>query len=144
MIGHNVAAADLDSLVKALNRYNSDIPEIYYICTLDLARQYVPRFAVKDYSMSCLCEYFDIDIDSEHNAFDDACACSDLFRTLVETYDVDVDSCVKKYIPKESPDFSEYVASPVLRKFISEFYGTIFGFSIDSVITKGESHISQL
>ena len=138
VVGHNVAAADLDSLVKALNRYNLDIPEIYYICTLDLARQYVPRFAVKDYSISSLCEYFDIDIDSEHNAFDDACACSDLFRALVETYDIDVDSCVKKYIPKESADFSEYVASPVLRKSISEFYGTIFGFSIDSVITEDE------
>lgn len=144
VIGHNVASADLDALIKALNRYNLDIPEIYYICTYELAKEYVPSFAVANYSMSCLCEYFDIDIDSEHNAFDDACACSDLFRALVKAYDIDVDSCIKKYIPHESRDFAQYVASPVLRKSISEFYGMIRGFSIDSVITEEEvAHIVQ-
>jgi len=138
VIGHNVASADLDALVKALNRYNLDIPEIYYICTYELAKEYVPCFAVANYSMSCLCEYFDIDIDSEHNAFDDACACSDLFRTLVKTYDIDVDSCIKKYIPHQSREFAQYVASPVLRKSISEFYGMIRGFSIDSIVNEEE------
>ena len=138
VIGHNVASADLDALIKALNRYNLDIPEIYYICTYELAKEHVPNFAVANYSMSCLCEYFDIDIDSEHNAFDDACACSDLFRALVKVYDIDVDSCIKKYIPHESRDCAQYVASPVLRKSISEFYGMIRGFSIDSVITEEE------
>lgn len=36
VIGHNVASADLDALVKALKRYNLDIPELYYICTYEL------------------------------------------------------------------------------------------------------------
>ncbi|MBR4282753.1 MAG: 3'-5' exoribonuclease, partial [Clostridia bacterium] len=80
IVGHNVAAADLDALVKNLNRYDIDIPEMYYICTWELAKQFVPKFAVENYKLSTLCEYFDIDIDSEHNAFDDACACADLFR----------------------------------------------------------------
>jgi len=144
VVGHNVASADLDALIKTLNRYNLDIPEIYYICTYELAKEYVPGFAVANYSMSCLCEHFDIDIDSEHNAFDDACACSDLFRALVKTYDIDVDSCIKKYIPHESKEFSQYVASPIVRKSISEFYGIICGFSIDSVITEAEvAYIAQ-
>ena len=62
IIGQNVASSDLDALIKALKRYQIDIPEIYYVCTLELAKEYVPRFAVKDYSLSSLCEYFDIDI----------------------------------------------------------------------------------
>lgn len=37
VIGHNVASSDLDALVKNLKRNNIDIPEFYYICTLDLA-----------------------------------------------------------------------------------------------------------
>jgi DNA polymerase-3 subunit epsilon len=138
VIGHNVASADIDALVKALKRYNLDIPELYYICTYELAKEFVPSYCVKNYSMSSLCEYFDIDIDSEHNAFDDACACSDLFKTLVDIYDIDVDSHVKKYIPHEIKKFSAFVANSVLRKSISEFYGIVRGFSIDNLINKEE------
>lgn len=138
VIGHNVASADLDALVKALKRYNLDIPELYYICTYELAKKFVPSYSVSNYSMSCLCEYFDIDIDSEHNAFDDACACSDLFKALVDSYDIDVDSHIKKYIPHETKEHSAYVSSPILRKSISEFYGVIRGFSIDNVINDDE------
>ncbi len=139
VIGHNVAAADLDALVKSLRRYSIDIPEIYYICTLDLAREYVPRYAVPNYSMSSLCKYFDIDIDSEHDAFDDACANSDLFKALVDTYSVDVDSHVQKYIPHESEKFIDFISDPAMRKSISEFYGIIRGFSIDRIVTEKEA-----
>ena len=139
IIGHNVAGADLDALVKALNRYNLDIPELYYICTLDLARQYIPSYAVADYSMSTLCEYFGIDIDSEHNAFDDACACADLFKAIIEVYNIDIkDIKIKKYAPCIEKEFSQFVASPVIRKAISEFYGVIRGFSIDNEISTEE------
>jgi DNA polymerase-3 subunit epsilon len=139
IIGHNVAGADLDALVKALKRYNLDIPELYYICTLDLARQYIPSYAVADYSMSTLCEYFGIDIDSEHNAFDDACACADLFKAIIEEYDIDIkDIKIKKYEPCVEKEFSQFVASPVIRKAISEFYGVIRGFSIDNEISTEE------
>ncbi len=139
VIGHNVAGADLDALVKALRRYNIDIPELYYICTLELARKYVPRYSVLNFSMSALCQYFEIDIDSEHDAFDDACANSDLFRKLIQTYDINIDACVHKYIPHESEVFMSYVANPVIRKAISEFYGIIRGFSIDNKINAEET-----
>lgn len=139
IIGHNVAGADLDALVKALKRYNLDIPELYYICTLDLARQYIPSYAVADYSMSTLCEYFGVDIDSEHNAFDDACACADLFKAIIEEYAIDIkDIKIKKYNPCVEKEFSQFVASPVIRKAISEFYGVIRGFSIDNEISPEE------
>lgn len=139
IIGHNVAGADLDALVKALKRYNLDIPELYYICTLDLARQYVPSYAVSDYSMSTLCEYFGVDIDSEHNAFDDACACADLFKAIIEEYAINIEDIkIKKYNPCVEKEFSQFVASPVIRKAISEFYGIIRGFSIDNEISTEE------
>lgn len=138
IIGHNVANADLDALFKNLSRYNIDVPEMYYICTWELAKQYIPNFAVENYKMSTLCEYFDIDIDSEHNAFDDACACADLFKALVDTYDLNPDEYVKKYVPKKTYAYSKYLTDPELRRSISEFYGIIRGFSIDDVINEAE------
>lgn len=139
VIGHNVAAADLDALVKNLRRYNIAIPELYYICTLELARLYIPNYAIENYSMGTLCKYFDIDIDSEHDAFDDACANTDLFKALVDTYDIDISKHIKRYIPQKTKEFEEFVASPVIRKAISEFYGIVRGFSIDNKITPEET-----
>lgn len=139
IIGHNVASADIDALVKNLRRCNIDIPEMYYICTYELAKKYVPNYCVPDYSMTSLCNFFDVDIDSEHDAFDDACACSDLFRALVNTYEIDVQKHVKKYVLKDTVEYVSYVSNPVLRKSISNFYGVIRGFSIDGIINEQET-----
>lgn len=139
VIGHNVASSDLDALVKSLKRNNIDIPELYYICTLDLAREYVPSFTVENYRLGTLCKYFNVDIDSEHDAFDDACANADLFRALVSTYDIDISTHIKKYVPHEVTAFEQYISNPVLRKSISEFYGVVQGFSIDNKITPEET-----
>ena len=138
IIGHNVASSDLDALAKNLCRYNLDIPVLSYICTYELARDFIPRDEVKDYKLSTLCEHFDIDIDSEHNAFDDACACADLFNALAETYDIEVDNYVKPYYPNNTFVYTAYIDAAVLRRTVSEFYGIVRGFSIDRVINQEE------
>lgn len=138
VIGHNVASSDLDALIKNLRKYNLDIPEIYYICTFELAKKYVPRYLIENYLLSNLCSYYDIDIDNEHDAFDDACACADLFRALIKNFGLSIDKEVKKYKVKETTEFLSYISDPMLRKSISEFYGVIRGFSIDNNITKEE------
>jgi DNA polymerase-3 subunit epsilon len=66
IIGHNVAAADINALLKVCNRYKIDLPEVHYICTFDLAKEYIPQYNIKDYSLSTLCKYFDIDIYNSH------------------------------------------------------------------------------
>lgn len=138
VVGHNVAASDLDALVKNLSRYNLDVPELYYICTLELAKEYVPKYAVKNYSMSSLCEFFDIDIDNAHDAFSDACANADLLKALVDTYNIDIDRHIKKYIHNDVNQFSKFLSSPAIRKEITDFYGVIRGFSIDNIISGEE------
>lgn len=140
VVGHNVASSDLDALVKNLRRYNIDIPEFYYICTLDLSKKYIDRYLVENYSLGTLCSYFDIDFGEAHDAFDDACACADLLKALVENFNINIDKEVCKYDIKETKDFVSYIADPVLRKSISEFYGVIRGFSIDSIITNDEKN----
>ena len=138
IIGHNVAGADLDALSKALQRYNIDIPEMFYVDTLEIARAFIPTFAVKNYSMSALCEYFDVGIDTEHDAFDDACANKDLLAAMANTYDFSIDDFVHRYIAKKGFDFSQYVSNPLLRKAISDFYGIIQGISIDGEVSNTE------
>ena len=140
VVGHNVASSDLDALVKNLRRYNIDIPELYYVCTFELAQDYVPSYLVKDYSLSSLCEYFDIDIDSEHNAFDDACADADLLKALVEEYSIDISKEVRKYIPHQTNEFESFISDPELRRAVSDFYGVVRGFSIDNKITVEEKN----
>lgn len=139
IVGHNIAGADLDALVKNLTRFNLDIPQMYYICTLDLARQYVPSFAVENYQQSTLCKYFGIDIGCAHDAADDATACAELLMAIVKTYDVKLSKHIKKYVPIKVKEFEQYIESPDVRKTISEFYGVMRGFSIDSVISDEET-----
>jgi len=144
VIGHNVSSADLDALTKTLIRYQIDMPEIYYVCTLDLAREYIPRYAVPDYGLRALCNYFNIDMNPGHNAFDDACACSDLFRQLVDSFSIDVDSHVQKYIAKQTHDFELYVESSVMRRQMAELYGVIRGVMLDSrIMPEEQSYIEQ-
>ena len=139
IIGHNVAAADLNALCKNLEKYSISIPPMYYVCTLDLSRKYIPRHSVPNYSMTSLCQYFDIDIDCAHNAFDDACANSDLFKTLVSTYSINIEDHIKKYSFHHVNLFEECMSDVSLRKAVSEFYGVVRGFSIDNVITDDEA-----
>lgn len=138
VVGHNVDAADLDALTKTLRRYHIDIPEFYYICTYKLAKEFIPSFAIDNFKMSTLCRYFDIDIDSEHDAFDDACANADLFRTLIDVYSIEPDEYIKKYSSEDSKNFVKYISDVEIRKAVSEFYGIVRGFSIDNIINSEE------
>lgn len=144
IIGHNVASADLDALTKTLQRYNIDIPELYYVDTLEIARAYVPSFAVENYSMSTLCKYFGVIVDTEHDAFDDACANKDLLIAMAKTYHFSIDKFVHRYFANESFKFVQYVSNPLLRKAISDFYGLIQGISIDGKVSSDEfEHIKN-
>lgn len=138
IIGHNVAAADISALLKNCNRYKINLPEIHYICTLDLAKEYIPPYKIKDYSLSTLCKHFGVDIDDCHNAFDDACACVDLFKAMVEIYDIDIDTHIKTFLPHKTKEYVQYISSPMIRKSIIDFYGTIRGIAIDKIIVPEE------
>ncbi len=138
IVGHNVAGADLDALIKNLNRYGLDVPMIYYICTYDLAKDCVPSFSVENYKLSTLCDYFGIEIVKEHDALSDMIASKVLFEILVDKYHIDIDTHVKKYIPCQHKEFTQFVSNAMLRKSICEFYGILQGISIDNRIDSAE------
>ena len=138
IIGHNVASADLDALHKNLVRYDIEVPEIYYICTYQLAKELVPAFAVSDYALGTLCAFFDIATPAKHNAFYDACACSDLLDKLVDYSKVDIEGEIQRYIPSDHADFITYISGASLKKDIHALYGMVRGFTLDSAISNEE------
>ena len=138
IIGHNVASADLDALHKNLVRYGIEVPEIYYVCTYQLAKELVPSFTVADYGLGTLCTFFGINITEKHNALYDACACSDLLDKLVDYSKIDIESEIQRYIPSDHADFIAYISNASLKKDIHALYGMIRGFSLDSKISDEE------
>lgn len=138
VIGHNVKSADLDALVKNLKRYNIDIPEMYCLDTYELARDLIPATLIKDYSLETLCSYYGIDIDNAHNAFDDACACADLLRAIINDYQIDIDDYIEKYIEKDVKSFSRYINSPTMRREINQLFGNVLGIEMDNRIKPQE------
>ena len=138
IIGHNVASADLDALHKNLVRYDIDAPEIYYVCTYQLAKELVPSFVVSDYALGTLCNFFGITLTNKHNAFCDACACSDLLDKLVAYSKINIESEIQRYVPNDHADFIAYISSASLKKDIHALYGMIRGFTLDSEISEEE------
>lgn len=139
IVGHNVVAADIDALIKNFRRYNIDIPELYYIDTLNVATTYINPYDVANYSLDNLCKHFKIDYTNKHNAYYDALASAELLKVLIRAYSIDANSIIRKYIPHETESFSAYLSNPALRKKITELYGVLRGFTIDNEISQGEA-----
>lgn len=140
IVGYNVFIADLVALAKSCARYNIELPKLYYIDVMRIVTDFIPYTFVRDFTLESVCEYFEIDIDKSHDAFNDACATADLFKCLIETFNVDINKYIKVFNPLDAYDFVEYVADPVLRRTMCEFYGIVQGFSLDAKITKEEEN----
>ena len=138
VIGHNVAAADLNALVRALSRYNLDIPELFYIDTWEIARDTIPEEYIDSYSLSSLCRYFSIEIGTAHDAFDDACACKDVLKSLIRASCIDLEQYVRKYDSHPIAPFNPYFSDPLVRKAITDYYGIVRGIMADSTINEEE------
>ena len=138
IVGHNIASADLNTLVRSLKRYNLEIPSFKYICTLDLAKKYIPLSEINSYSLTSVCNYFDIDTDNLHDAFDDACACSDIFKALVEKYNININDHIKEFQFNDNQNFKNFIDKNKKLNSIVDFYGMIKGFELDKKIVKEE------
>ena len=140
VVGHNISSSDLDALCKDLVRYNIAIPELWYLDTLEIARDYIKPIDIADYKLSTLCEYFDVYMGEEHNAFDDACACADLLRTMQSVFDIDLDDYVKHYEFNKEFEFSPYVCALGMARELNLLIGEVNGILADGIISELESN----
>ena len=95
-------------------------------------RDRIKPYEISDYQLSTLCNYFGIDIDNEHDAFDDACACADLLKELVNVFKLNLEDYIEKYQINDTNTFIEYVSSVEFRRELNTLYGVLSGIELDS------------
>ncbi|MCE5234731.1 MAG: 3'-5' exonuclease [Eubacteriales bacterium] len=84
LIAHN-ATFDLSVLKASLDRHDLFIPEMYYVCTVLLARRHIPRERYGSHRLNDLSRGLGIALD-HHNALSDADACRQIFEHLAKNY----------------------------------------------------------
>lgn len=138
IIGHNVASADLRTLDRNLSRYGLDVPELYYIDTLEIAKELVPDYYVENYKLDTLCRFFGIKQNRFHNALCDAASTKSLFEIFENSESCVIQKYVRRYDRVEYEHFVRYVSDVAVRKAITDFSGVIRGLVADNVINREE------
>lgn len=77
IVSHN-AAFDLGVIEKVANHYGLQMPNVKYICTMQLAKEK----GYESLKLSHLCDEFGIPLSDHHNALCDAVACANLMISL--------------------------------------------------------------
>lgn len=137
VVGYNVAGADLDALTKYLQRYNLAVPELIYIDLGDVAKKFICD-AIENHQFKTVCNYFNIEMHKEHDAFWDAHACRDLFRMLRKRFQFDIGKFTREYVTGSNFVFESYITSTHLNQAIKELYGVIQGISLDETLSNEE------
>ena len=142
LVAHNAKSMDLCALTRMLDRYNLEIPQNDYICTLELARKIYSQEEVGAYKLNVLCHKFNVPLEHHHNALDDAKACYGLLKYFLS---VASDIIPTPYIPNLRCD--ELSCSPRRAFNYSEKTLAMQGLQIivtdiisDSVITVEEAN----
>ena len=137
VVGHNLVSADLPVLNKCLDRYGIDKPDIYYMDTLLLSKQYLaPKYGIKC-NLATLSEFFHIPL-NHHNAFSDTEACLGVFMKNLETGEVTEDD-IYQYMPHESPRKHYRADHRLIDKAMNALSGLIQGINADQEINREEA-----
>ncbi len=100
---HGATTADFNYLKKTLAFYGREMPEMDFICTLELAKQLVP--GAPDHKLKTLGKYYGISFDN-HDAGQDSMTCA-LLLTRWIAQGADIESYVKHYTPKKEGEKSK-------------------------------------
>ncbi|HUM84418.1 MAG TPA: 3'-5' exonuclease, partial [Lachnospiraceae bacterium] len=129
VVGHNITY-DLGVLSKSLVRYDLEVPKFRYICTLQLSQAFI---SVKSHKLTELMKSIGYSYNA-HNALEDALAANELYRYLLNNYDLSKINC------------SEYAYSFALKENVDEklishlnnLYGIIKGIEFDEIVNQEE------
>lgn len=84
LLAHN-AVFDLTVIAGTLRRYDLLVPEMRYVCTVELARKHIPKELYGSHRLGDLSRGLNIPL-RHHNALSDADACRQVFEHLAENY----------------------------------------------------------
>ena len=129
IVGHNITY-DLSVIAKALERYEIEVPEFNYYCTLKLARKYIKS---SSYSLNSLCDLLNINLENHHNALEDSKASQKIFEYLQFNNDIGNSEKFKFEENKLSNNLDSK-----LETNINTLYGIIKGINYDGIIDDKE------
>lgn len=132
IVAHN-ATFDLNVINKSLRKYEVDVPDFYYLCTLDLSRKCFLDF--EKFRLDYLCSKFNIEMDQYHNALCDALSCQKLLFKIMEKIPVTLDNVQTFHF---SDEYFPRVPRTEIVKSFNNLYGLIHGISCDRRINKVE------
>lgn len=93
IVAHN-APFDLSVIKKELIRNNINLDNIRYIDTLQIARKCL---TLEHYCLSDVCKALDVNLENHHCALNDCLATAEVLINLLNKYDIDLESFVRKY-----------------------------------------------
>ena len=133
IVGHNVTY-DLAVLSRALQRYDIDITEFNYCCTLELSKQYIES---DSYKLENLVKKLGYEYDA-HIALNDALAAGELFKYINLKFEIKDDE-IRTY------SFFEKTIDKVDERLVTNLHslsGIIQGILSDGIVNEAE--ISRL
>ncbi len=84
LLAHN-AVFDLTVIKNTLKRYELLVPEMRYVCTVELARKHIPKELYGSHRLGDLSSGLKIPL-RHHNALSDADACRQIFEHITANY----------------------------------------------------------
>ena len=104
VVAHSATSMDLNAICQTLMHYQLPVPEIHYLCTLELAKKYIPKKSVPNYTLPSLCDYLGVPVQHHHNALADALMCHDVFFAMLSRFGFYADAAKVYHLPeKQSP-----------------------------------------
>lgn len=82
-VAHN-AKFDESAIIQTCNRYGLIVPEHWVCCTVENAKNLIPKSTVQNYKLNTLCDYFNIELKNHHTASFDTLACFKIFNELIK------------------------------------------------------------
>lgn len=132
IVAHN-ATFDLSVISKTLRKYDIEVPDFYYVCTMKLAQTAFLDF--EKYKLEYLCSKMDIDLGQHHNAMCDTEACQKLLNKINERIPI-TQKMIETYHLRE--DYSKKIPKSEIAKSLNNLYGMVHGISCDRKINEKE------
>lgn len=138
LVAHN-ARFDLGVLEKTAAAYDLALPAVSYLCTMELARDYLPFLS--HYKLNNLCDYYGIAL-NHHQAGSDALGCAKILLHLMDTQG-DLSIYAKPY--RFDPHPQQRAASPYQPKCsaesaaLNELLSLLRAVAADGVLTEMEA-----
>ncbi|MBP3222828.1 MAG: 3'-5' exonuclease [Actinomycetaceae bacterium] len=138
LVAHNAKAVDLRVVSKVLERYNLEPLSAPYICTLMMARKYLPHLT--NHKLNTMASYYDIPLRRHHDAMSDTQACAGIFWAMVEEFGMPQP---QEFIYSSSWQAPTRSQKKKQAQTLEHLYSILVGVDLDKKVNEDEQQYMQ-